>query len=143
MPHLPAVEILGGSVTLKIPVSEVDAKGKVLQTLFEKGKQKIETYPEGGDKLPLKQSGSKTQPQAAKKYTVQSYSTSEKADAYIYLVEIHGEDGDEIFEFRPKDGKCKVKVYFATEDEDQEVHDLMDERRWQNTVKRLFAEGKL
>lgn len=147
MPHLPPVEIRGGSVTLKIPVEEVDAKGNPLQTLFKKGKREIETYPEAGKTYPeagknraRKQSDTKT---AVKKYKVQSYSTTEEADSYIYLVEIHGEDEDEVFEFRPKDGKCTVRVYFATEDENQEVHDLMDERRWPNTVKQLFAEGKI
>jgi hypothetical protein len=142
MPHLPAVEINGGSVTLKVPVNEVNAKGKVLQTLFEKGRREIETYPEVEDRLAQKQSDIKTRPEA-KRYTIESYSTVEKADAYIYLVEIYGEDEDEIFEFRPKDGKCSIKVYFALEEENKEVHDLMDERRWPHTVKRLFSEGKL
>lgn len=142
MPHLPEVEIRGGSVTLKIPVNEVNAKGKVLQTLFKKGRRKIETYPEGAD-LARKQYDIKTPPQAAKKYAVESYSTVKKADAYIYLVEISGKDEDEIFEFRPKDRKCHIKVYFALEEENEEVRELMSERRWKNTVIKRFAEGKL
>lgn len=142
MPHLPPVELKGGSVTVRVPVNEVNAKGKVLQTLFEKVRPKVCTYPEDGDRLARKQSD-KTNPQDAKRYTVESYSTGEKADAYIYLIEIYGEDDDEIFEFRPKDGKCKVSVYFAQEEENEEVRDLMDKRRWPNTVKQLFSEGKL
>lgn len=143
MPHLPPVVISGGSVTLKFPVDEVDAKGKVVQTFFDKAKQKIETYPEDGDKLARKQTDNKTNSHKAKRYTQQSFKTTKEADAYIYMVEIYGEDDDETFEFRPKDGKCSVKVYFATEDEDEEVRGLMNDRRWQNTVKRMLAEGKL
>lgn len=143
MPHLPPVDLTGGSVTLKIPINEVNANGRVLQTLFEKGEREIETYPEVDDKRKGKQSDITTSPQEAKRYSVQSYSTSKKADAYIYLVEIRGEDDDEIFEFRPQDGKCKVRVYFATEDENEEVRKLMKDRRWQNTVERMSAEGKL
>lgn len=142
MPHLPPVELRGGSVTVRVPVSEVNAKGRVLQTLFEKIRPKVVTYPEGGDKQARKQSD-KTKPQEAKRYSVESYSTGEKTDAYIYLIEIYGEDDDEIFEFRPKDGKCKVNVYFAQEEENEEVRDLMDKRRWRSVVEQLFSEGKL
>lgn len=143
MPHLPPVEITGGSVTIEVPVNEVDAKGEVLQSLFKKRNRVIETYPPKEDNLNREEPDTKTYPKDAKKYTIQSYSTVEKADAYIYLVELYGADDREIFEFRPEDGKCKIKVYFALEDEKDEVRKLMEERRWPNTVKRLSAEGRL
>ena len=142
MPHLPPVEIGGGSVKLRLPIDEVGANGRVVQTLFENGSREIETYPEIDDKAERKES-SKTTNEKSKRYRVQSYSTPKEADAYIYLVEIYGEDADEVFEFRPKEGKCKLKIYFATEEEAKEVEGLMDERRWPNTVKKLAAEGRL
>lgn len=140
MPHLPALEVNGGSVTLKIPLNQVNAKGKVVQTLFKKGEREIECYPEDEKNDAREKSLGKDQKDGVKRYTVQSYATTEDADAYIYLVEISGEDEDEIFEFRPKDGKCKVKVYFALEEENEEVRKLMNERRWE-TVKTKLAEG--
>ena len=142
MPHLPPVELIGGSVTIGIPVNEVNAKGEVLQCLFEKGKPAIETYP-AEDKLDRQEPDTKTYPKEAKRYTIESYSTLEGANAQIYLVEIYGADDSEMFEFRPKEGKCSVKVYYALADEKEDVQKLMDERRWPNTVKELEAEGAL
>ena len=143
MPHLPALEVKGGSVTLKIPLNQVNAKGRVVQTIFEKGKREIECYPEVEKNQAREKSQGKDKKDDAKQYTVLSYATPEDSDAYIYMVEISGEDEDEVFEYRPKNGKCQVKVYFALEEENEEVRELMDDRRWSNTVKRLFLEGKL
>ncbi|HXU35866.1 MAG TPA: hypothetical protein VN937_05840 [Blastocatellia bacterium] len=140
MPHLPALEVIGGSVTLKIPLNKVNAKGEVVQTIFEKGIREIECYPEVEKHHAQEKSQGKDQKDGAKQYTVQSYATPEDSDAYIYLIEISGEDG--VFEFRPKDGKkCQIKVYFATEEENEEVRKLMKDRRWSNTVKRIHLAG--
>ena len=141
MPHLPPVELIGGSVTINLPVNEVDAEGEVLQCLFGKGNPEIKPYPAEEDKLDRKEPDNKTYPKEAKRYTIQSYSTLEQANAQIYLVEIYGADESEMFEFRPKEGKCSVKVYYALADEKDKVQKLMDARRWPNTVKELEAEG--
>lgn len=139
MPHLPALEVIGGSVTLKIPLNQVNAQGTVVQTLFKKGEREIECYPEDEHKHAREKSQGKDQKDGVKQYTVQSYATTEDADAYIYLIEISGPEG--VFEFRPKDGKkCHIKVYFALEEENEEVRKLMNERRWE-TVKTKLAEG--
>jgi len=102
MPHLPPTSINGGSVKIRIPVFEVDDNEEQCgDTLFEKEKKLIiDTYP----------------PHSKKRYAFKQYSASDH-HAEIYSIEIHGDDEDEVFEFRPKDGKCTIEIYYATSDE--------------------------
>jgi len=102
MPHLPPPGIIGGSVKIRIPVYEVDDYEKQCgDTLFEKEEKLIiEAYP----------------PHSKKRYAFKQYSASDH-HAEIYKIEIHGDDEDEVFEFRPKNGKCTIEVYYATSDE--------------------------
>lgn len=95
MPHLPPVTIRGGSVKITIPVKDADGK-----PLFDKKtKRDAEPYP------PSK-----------KKYPSDVYTASDH-HAQIYSIEIYGADDKEVFEFRPKDGKCTIKIYYAISEE--------------------------
>ena len=102
MPHLPPPTVFGGSVKVRIPVYEVnDHEEKCGDPLFEKEEKLIiEAYP----------------PHSKKRYAFKQYSASDH-HAEIYKIEIHGDDEDEVFEFRPKNGKCTIEIYYATSDE--------------------------
>lgn len=101
MPHLPPPTVTGGSVKIKIPVYEVDDYGNQCgERLFKEPKLVIEPYPPGGKK----------------KYAFEQHSASDP-DAQIYKIEIHGHHEDEVFEFRPKDGRCKIEIYYAVSEE--------------------------
>lgn len=171
MPHLPPVEILGGSVTIEIPINEVNAQGDVLNALFKKKKKVIETYPEGKEFKSLREKEEQvieahpnennyksllereehgigtypngkgyqssvlekegcdleSRPHRPGKYTIRRFKASE---SQIYLIQIYGDTESEVFEFRPRGGKCKVKIYYAEPDEMDEVEKLMNQRKW-------------
>ena len=169
MPHLPPVEITGGSLFLEVPVNEVSARGEVVKSLFEL-EQDFETYPVKGvrhciekdrvagkrvaeaayaevaDNRVLRREGANLEGYAredqhshsekkrpnddSRRYAIQRYTAVDRK-AQIYLVEIYGENEKEMLEFRPTYGmKCSVKVYYAFEDEAEEVKQLMEEREW-------------
>ena len=102
MPHLPPVTIIGGSVKIRIPVKALDDHEKECgELLFKKEDERVKKpYPPG----------SKT------KYASEEYSASDR-HAQIYSIEIHGEEEDEVFEFRPKRGKCRIEIYYALAEE--------------------------
>ena len=102
MPHLPPVTIIGGSVKIRIPVSEVNDTGEECgEPLFKRKREPVsEPYP----------------PDSNKRYALEQYSASDR-HAQIYSIEIHGEDEVEVFEFRPKKGKCRVEIYYAASEE--------------------------
>ena len=100
MPHLPPPTVFGGSVKIRIPVSEVnDYEEECGKPLFEK-ERKIKAYP----------------PDSKKKYAFDEYSATDD-HAKIYRIEFHGDDEDEVFEFRPKNGKCTIEIYYALSNE--------------------------
>jgi hypothetical protein len=102
MPHLPPPTVFGGSVKVRIPVSEVNDYGERCgEPLFKKEtKPIIEAYP----------------PHSKKKYAFEQYSATD-THAKIYKIEIYGDDEDEVFEFRPEDGKCTIEIYYAVSEE--------------------------
>ena len=119
MPHLPPVDVTGGSVIIELPIEKVNSKGEVVQPLFYKEEMVTKAYRKGDDNRALLETNKaalQTYSKGISRYNVQQYSAVD-AKAQIYLIEIHGLDGDETFEFRPKSGKCSVRIYYALEDE--------------------------
>jgi hypothetical protein len=102
MPHLPPVTIRGGSVKIRIPVKALDDNEKECgELLFKKEPERVKkAYP----------------PDSKTKYALEEYSAADH-HAQIYSIEIHGEDEDEVFEFRPKHGKCTIEIYYALKEE--------------------------
>lgn len=155
MPHLPPVEITGGSLYLEVPLNEVN-NGNIVQTLFEIGNQSVKTYPEEEYYESLSKQGAVaeavaevadngllrkerssfypepddvTNPHQPRQFTLQRYEVND-TNPQIYLIEVFGANDQEILEFRPVNGKCKIKVYYAFDYEQDEVQELMYARRW-------------
>lgn len=97
MPHLPALLVTGGSVKIKIPISEVKEHYK--HSLFDRRDPVTESYP----------------PHSEEEYVFERFALADH-DAQIYKVQIHTDKG-ELFEFQPRDGKCRIEIYFAEEKE--------------------------
>lgn len=100
MPHLPPPTVFGGSVKVKIPVSKVKAGYKKSGEPLFKKERVVEAFPPG----------------SKKKYAFDLYSATDDK-AKIYKIEIRGADKNEVFEFRPKNGKCTIAIYYAISSE--------------------------
>src|ERR1044071_144377 len=113
MPHLPPVEITGGSLFIDIPLKQRRPDKEVLFRSVETPEREFPSWKD----LPVHSEESEPYPEAHHvhdpvQYKVQRYAAADETTS-IYLIEIYGEDETEILEFRPKGKKCSVKIYYA------------------------------
>ena len=95
MPHLPPIDVDGGSVTIKMPVTEGagDRIKKVGEFVHDP------TVP------------------AEHKITMNTY-TDIETDARIYLIEIQGTPGSVSHKFTPNaEGVCSIKIHYLSGEE--------------------------
>ena len=90
MPHLPPIEVDGGSVTIKFPVVEPN-----------------------GDRLTSIGKGPAAPPHAD--ITIERFRDSQDGSR-IYLIEIHAPGRDAI-RFAPQDGRCSIKIHYLSQTE--------------------------
>jgi hypothetical protein len=96
MPHLPPVEITGGSVTIKFAVSQ-KAEGKK-EPLFKK-------RPEGLSERVTEHASDAEIDVSSIEYSARGVS--------IYRIDIEQEDGS-VKKIYPKTKRCKVNVFYST-----------------------------
>jgi len=91
MPHLPPIEVDGGSVTIKFPVTEGNG-------------QRIKA--DGDSEIPATQDHAKIK--------VNRFSEFDD-NAKIYLIEVQGVPGSKTHKFAPNaDGICSIKIHYVS-----------------------------
>ncbi|MFY9557870.1 MAG: hypothetical protein WAV20_15700 [Blastocatellia bacterium] len=102
MPHLPPIQVTGGSLKLEYPVSSKKPDGSGGKIHLKKDRTRDEVTDPGKP--------------TEKRIKVDEFSEPD-IDAKITLIVIKRADGTEEHRFEPPDGRCTVEIHYNLSDE--------------------------